>query len=96
MRLRHSEIERGRVELIILLERESDESEVRWQMKPGKGPAREEPERLTATTEGESPAPLQVTPVQLQGVGSFSDQEENTPWSELDKECFSLCRYNPS
>lgn len=79
MRLRHSEIERGRVEFIRLLERESDESEVRWQRKTGKGPAREAPDRLTATTEGESPASLQVTPVQLHGVGSFSDQEENTP-----------------
>lgn len=79
VRLPHSEIETGRVELIKLFESESDESEVRWQRKPGKGPTRDAPERLTAITEGESPASLQVTPVQLHGVGSFSYQVENTP-----------------
>lgn len=94
MRLRHSEIESGRVELIRLLERESDESEVRWQRNIGKGPAREAPERLTAITEGDG-ASLQVIPVQLQGVGSCSDQEENAP-SVSERESFILCRYSPS
>ena len=69
MRLRHKEMERGSEELMELLLRESTEREGRWQRKVGKGPDKEAPVRLTATTD-RGVELSQVIPVQLHGVAS--------------------------
>lgn len=81
-------METGSEELMELLERESLEREARRQREMGKEPEREAPVRMTDTTE---PWWLQVTPVQLQGVASPSDQPESEPAGSA-RESFTFCR----
>lgn len=95
MRLRHKEMERGSEELMELLARESTEREVRRQTEVGKGPDKEAPVRLTATTDGGRVELSQVIPVHLQGLVSAEDQEDSEPEGS-NRECFASRRKEPS